>query len=99
MGRNANEEQIALDFIEKKTGHKLSDSTNEKITDGGRAFYEKQTGFVQVSFPLAGPFFFFSFFLLSCQIGVGFYFACCIVLLFSPTSYPIVSGRLVNTSC
>ncbi|APA13936.1 hypothetical protein sscle_12g087060 [Sclerotinia sclerotiorum 1980 UF-70] len=33
-----------LDFIEKKTGHTLSREQNEKITDGARNLYEKQTG-------------------------------------------------------
>jgi len=30
--------------LEKKTGHNLSAEQNEKITDGGRNFIEKQTG-------------------------------------------------------
>ncbi|KAI9052624.1 hypothetical protein LZ554_003966 [Drepanopeziza brunnea f. sp. 'monogermtubi'] len=34
----------ALDFIEKKTGHQMGAGTNEKITDGLRGFYEKNTG-------------------------------------------------------
>ncbi|KAG0647216.1 hypothetical protein D0Z07_7199 [Hyphodiscus hymeniophilus] len=33
-----------LDFIEKKTGHTFSRDQNEKITDGARGFYEKETG-------------------------------------------------------
>ncbi|KAF7876801.1 hypothetical protein EAF04_001884 [Stromatinia cepivora] len=33
-----------LDFIEKKTGHTLTRDQNEKITDGARGLYEKQTG-------------------------------------------------------
>ncbi|ESZ93580.1 hypothetical protein SBOR_6009 [Sclerotinia borealis F-4128] len=33
-----------LDFIEKKTGHTLTREQNEKITDGARGLYEKQTG-------------------------------------------------------
>jgi hypothetical protein len=36
----------ALDFIESKTGHTFNRETNEKITDGVRDFYEKQTGYV-----------------------------------------------------
>jgi hypothetical protein len=39
----------ALDFIEKKTGHTMSRDTNEKITDGARGFYEKQTGYVHIN--------------------------------------------------
>lgn len=38
--------QLALDFIEKKTGHTQSRETNEKLTDKARDLYEKQTGFV-----------------------------------------------------
>ncbi|TGO16854.1 hypothetical protein BTUL_0023g00280 [Botrytis tulipae] len=34
----------ALDFIEKKSGHTFSRDQNEKITDGARGLYEKQTG-------------------------------------------------------
>jgi len=34
----------ALDFVEKKTGHVFSRDQNEKITDGARGFYEKETG-------------------------------------------------------
>ena len=34
----------ALDFIEKKTGYTLTREQNEKITDGVRGLYEKQTG-------------------------------------------------------
>ncbi|QSZ31116.1 hypothetical protein DSL72_000679 [Monilinia vaccinii-corymbosi] len=37
-----------LDFIEKKTGHTLSREQNEKITDGVRGLYEKQTGYVHI---------------------------------------------------
>jgi len=33
-----------LDFVEKKSGHSLSRDQNEKITDGARGLYEKQTG-------------------------------------------------------
>ncbi|CAD6443232.1 f94fd24e-35be-4c42-a7b2-1ab905a3feaa [Sclerotinia trifoliorum] len=33
-----------LSFLEKKTGHTLSRDQNEKITDGARNLYEKQTG-------------------------------------------------------
>ncbi|KAB8292890.1 hypothetical protein EYC80_007256 [Monilinia laxa] len=33
-----------LDFIEKKAGHNLTREQNEKITDGARGLYEKQTG-------------------------------------------------------
>lgn len=33
-----------LDFIENKTGHKLSREQNEKITDGARGQFEKLTG-------------------------------------------------------
>lgn len=36
-----------LDFIEKKTGHVFSRDQNEKITDGARNLYEKQTGYVK----------------------------------------------------
>ncbi|KAI6711347.1 hypothetical protein JHW43_006119 [Diplocarpon mali] len=36
--------QKPLDFLAKKSGHSLSAGTNEKITDGVRNFYEKQTG-------------------------------------------------------
>ncbi|EKD15795.1 uncharacterized protein L3040_003584 [Drepanopeziza brunnea f. sp. 'multigermtubi'] len=34
----------ALEFIEKKTGHQMGAGTNEKITDGLRGLYEKNTG-------------------------------------------------------
>ncbi|PQE24917.1 hypothetical protein CJF32_00007259 [Rutstroemia sp. NJR-2017a WRK4] len=34
----------ALDMLEKKTGHSMGAGTNEKITDGLRGAYEKQTG-------------------------------------------------------
>jgi len=33
-----------LDFIEKKSGHSMGRSTNEKITDGARGMFEKATG-------------------------------------------------------
>jgi len=33
-----------VDFIEQKTGHKLSREQNEKITDGAREQFEKSTG-------------------------------------------------------
>jgi len=33
-----------LDFVEKKSGHTLGRSTNEKITDGARGLFEKVTG-------------------------------------------------------
>jgi len=33
-----------LDFVEKKTGHSMGRSTNEKITDGARGMFEKATG-------------------------------------------------------
>ena len=39
----------ALDFIEKKTGHTMGRDTNEKVTDGARGFYEKQTGYVHIN--------------------------------------------------
>lgn len=38
---------LALDFIEKKSGHTMSRDQNEKITDGARGLYEKQTGYVK----------------------------------------------------
>ncbi|KAH7370213.1 hypothetical protein BKA65DRAFT_487879 [Rhexocercosporidium sp. MPI-PUGE-AT-0058] len=34
----------AFDFISKKTGHQMDPNTSEKITDGARGLYEKQTG-------------------------------------------------------
>ncbi|KAK2628770.1 hypothetical protein QTJ16_001873 [Diplocarpon rosae] len=34
----------AFDFLAKKSGHSMSAGTTEKITDGVRGFYEKQTG-------------------------------------------------------
>jgi hypothetical protein len=37
---------LALDMLEKKTGHQMGAGTNEKITDGLRGAYEKQTGYV-----------------------------------------------------
>jgi hypothetical protein len=36
----------AFDFIAKKTGHTFSADQSEKITDGVRGLYEKQTGYV-----------------------------------------------------
>ncbi|KAI9708691.1 MAG: hypothetical protein M1828_002675 [Chrysothrix sp. TS-e1954] len=33
-----------MDFAENKAGMKQSRETNEKISDAGRNFYEKQTG-------------------------------------------------------
>ena len=47
----------ALDFIEKKSGHTLSRDQNEKITDGARGLYEKQTGYVFFFFasPMLAP--------------------------------------------
>lgn len=35
-----------MDFIEKKTGHTFTREQNEKMTDGARGLYEKQTGYV-----------------------------------------------------
>ncbi|KAH7395423.1 hypothetical protein BKA64DRAFT_708816 [Cadophora sp. MPI-SDFR-AT-0126] len=34
----------AFDFISKKSGYNIDPSTGEKITDGARGLYEKQTG-------------------------------------------------------
>jgi len=34
----------AFDFISKKTGYKVDPNTSEKITDGARGLYEKQSG-------------------------------------------------------
>lgn len=45
----------ALDFIEKKSGHTLSRDQNEKITDGARGLYEKQTGYVFFVSPMLAP--------------------------------------------
>lgn len=42
----------AFDFISKKTGYKIDPNTSEKITDGARGLYEKQTGYV---FPPSAP--------------------------------------------
>ncbi|KAL2071955.1 hypothetical protein VTL71DRAFT_11298 [Oculimacula yallundae] len=39
----------AFDFISKKTGHNMDPNTSEKITDGARGLYEKQTGYVLFS--------------------------------------------------
>ncbi|KAK0106167.1 hypothetical protein ONS96_003814 [Cadophora gregata f. sp. sojae] len=34
----------AFDFLAKKSGYKVDPATGEKITDGARGLYEKQTG-------------------------------------------------------
>jgi len=39
-----------LDFLEKKTGHTLGRDQNERITDGARGLYEKETGYVSTFF-------------------------------------------------
>lgn len=44
-----------LAFLEKKTGHNFSAEQNEKITDGARGLYEKQTGYVLTSSRLPTP--------------------------------------------
>ncbi|KAF1984540.1 hypothetical protein K402DRAFT_395559 [Aulographum hederae CBS 113979] len=46
-GNNAGKEDYVdkgLDALEKKTGYSQSRETNEKMTDGARDLYEKQTG-------------------------------------------------------
>lgn len=45
----------ALDFIEKKSGHTFTRDQNEKITDGARGLYEKQTGYVFFISPILAP--------------------------------------------
>lgn len=43
---------LGLEYVEKQTGHSQSRETNEKVTDKGREFYEKQSGYADHRGPM-----------------------------------------------